>query len=52
MNYQNESSTVELINECCMKQIQLNLALQRIIAHAKEHKANAVVGIKTTILPY
>lgn len=29
-----------------------HLALQRIIAHAEEHKANAVVGIKTTILPF
>ncbi|KTC85054.1 heavy metal-binding domain-containing protein [Legionella brunensis] len=29
-----------------------HLALSRIIAHAKEHKANAVLGIKTTILPF
>lgn len=29
-----------------------HLALQRIIAHAKEHKADAVVGIQTTILPF
>lgn len=29
-----------------------HLALQRIIQHAQEQKANAVVGIKTTILPF
>lgn len=29
-----------------------HLALNRIIAHAKEHKANAVLGIRTTILPF
>ncbi|CEK12171.1 heavy metal-binding domain-containing protein [Legionella hackeliae] len=29
-----------------------HLALSRIIAHAKEHKANAVLGIRTTILPF
>ncbi|ASQ44658.1 heavy metal-binding domain-containing protein [Legionella clemsonensis] len=29
-----------------------HLALGRIIGHAKEHKANAVLGIKTTILPF
>lgn len=29
-----------------------HLALERIIAHAKMHNANAVLGIKTTILPF
>jgi uncharacterized protein YbjQ (UPF0145 family) len=29
-----------------------HLALERIIKHAAENKANAVVGIKTTILPF
>lgn len=29
-----------------------HLALERISAHAKEHKANAVLGIRTTILPF
>lgn len=29
-----------------------HLALQRITAHAKEHNANAVLGIQTTILPF
>lgn len=29
-----------------------HLALERIVQHAKQHKANAVVGIKTTILPF
>jgi uncharacterized protein YbjQ (UPF0145 family) len=29
-----------------------HLALDRIITHAKEQKANAVLGIKTTILPF
>lgn len=29
-----------------------HLALTRIISHATEHKANAVLGIKTTILPF
>lgn len=29
-----------------------HLALSRITAHAKEHQANAVLGIKTTILPF
>lgn len=28
-----------------------HLALQRIIAHAKQHNANAVLGIQTSILP-
>ena len=28
-----------------------HLALNRIIAHAKQYKANAVLGIKTTVLP-
>lgn len=29
-----------------------HLALERIITHAKEHQANAVLGIQTTILPF
>lgn len=29
-----------------------HLVLNRIIAHAKQYKANAVLGIKTTILPF
>lgn len=29
-----------------------HLALERIIAHAKQHNANAVLGIQTTILPF
>lgn len=29
-----------------------HLALERIIAHAKSHRANAVLGIQTTILPF
>jgi len=29
-----------------------HLALERIIAHAKQHNANAVLGINTTILPF
>jgi uncharacterized protein YbjQ (UPF0145 family) len=29
-----------------------HLALERISEHAKQHKANAVLGIKTTILPF
>jgi uncharacterized protein YbjQ (UPF0145 family) len=29
-----------------------HLALERIIAHAKDHNANAVLGIQTTILPF
>lgn len=29
-----------------------HLALERIIAHAKSHHANAVLGIETTILPF
>lgn len=29
-----------------------HLALQRIVAHAAEQKANAVLGIQTTILPF
>jgi uncharacterized protein YbjQ (UPF0145 family) len=29
-----------------------HLALERIVAHAKKHNANAVVGIETTILPF
>lgn len=29
-----------------------HLALNRIISHAKGHKANAVLGIQTTILPF
>ncbi len=29
-----------------------HLALKRIIEHAKQHHANAVVGIQTTILPF
>ncbi len=29
-----------------------HLALSRIIAHAKQNKANAVLGIKTTIMPF
>lgn len=29
-----------------------HLALERIVAHAKEHNANAVLGIKTTIMPF
>ncbi|CEG55768.1 heavy metal-binding domain-containing protein [Legionella fallonii] len=29
-----------------------HLALNRIIAHAKQYKANAVLGIKTTVLPF
>lgn len=29
-----------------------HLALERIIAHAKQHNANAVLGIKTTIIPF
>lgn len=29
-----------------------HLALNRIIAHARENKANAVLGIKTTVLPF
>lgn len=29
-----------------------HLALERIIAHARQNKADAVVGIKTTILPF
>ena len=29
-----------------------HLALERIIDHAKKHNANAVLGIRTTILPY
>lgn len=29
-----------------------HLALQRIIDHAKQHRANAVLGIQTTILPF
>ncbi len=29
-----------------------HLALERIIAHARENNANAVLGIKTTILPF
>lgn len=29
-----------------------HLALERIIAHAKDHGANAVLGIQTTILPF
>lgn len=29
-----------------------HLALSRIISHAKEHQANAVLGIQTTILPF
>ena len=29
-----------------------HLAIERIIAHAKEHQANAVLGIQTTILPF
>lgn len=29
-----------------------HLALERIIAHAKQHRANAVIGIKTSILPF
>ncbi|CDZ77039.1 hypothetical protein BN59_01318 [Legionella massiliensis] len=29
-----------------------HLALTRIVAHAKENQANAVLGIKTTILPF
>lgn len=29
-----------------------HLALERIIDHAKQHQANAVLGIKTTILPF
>lgn len=29
-----------------------HLALNRIIEHAKQYKANAVLGIKTTILPF
>lgn len=29
-----------------------HLALERICAHAKRHQANAVLGIKTTILPF
>lgn len=28
------------------------LALERIISHAKDHNANAVLGIRTTILPF
>ncbi len=29
-----------------------HLALERIIAHAKQHNANAVLGINTTIIPF
>lgn len=29
-----------------------HLALSRIIAHARQYKANAVLGIKTTVLPF
>lgn len=29
-----------------------HLALQRIVEHAKQHKANAVLGIRTSILPF
>ncbi len=29
-----------------------HLALSRIIAHARQHQANAVLGIKTTVLPF
>lgn len=29
-----------------------HLALQRIIAHARQHNANAVLGIQTSILPF
>jgi uncharacterized protein YbjQ (UPF0145 family) len=29
-----------------------HLALERITSHAQEHKANAVLGIQTTILPF
>lgn len=29
-----------------------HLALERIVAHAKQHNANAVLGIQTTILPF
>lgn len=29
-----------------------HLSLERITAHAKQHNANAVLGIKTTILPF
>lgn len=29
-----------------------HLALNRIIAHARQYKANAVLGIKTTVLPF
>ncbi|AWN73637.1 heavy metal-binding domain-containing protein [Legionella anisa] len=29
-----------------------HLALNRIVAHARQYKANAVLGIKTTVLPF